>query len=72
MSEAQGIRSILVGVDGSDASVEALRQARVLAEPFHARVTALACWDFPPVYDGYVAWASTTSTSGPERSCRRR
>jgi len=55
MSEAQGFRSILVGVDGSDASVEALRQARVLAEPFHARVTALACWDFPPVYDGYVA-----------------
>jgi nucleotide-binding universal stress UspA family protein len=55
MSEATGIRTILVGVDGSDASVEALRQASALAEPLQAGVVALACWDFPPVYDGYVA-----------------
>ncbi len=55
MSEAAGIRTILVGVDGSDASVEALRQAQRLALPLQARITALACWDVPPVYDGYVA-----------------
>jgi len=55
MSEATGIRTILVGVDGSDASVEALRQAQGLAGPLSANIVALACWDVPPVYDGYVA-----------------
>lgn len=55
MSEATGTRTILVGVDGSDASVEALRQAGTLAAPLAAKVVALACWEFPPVYDGYVA-----------------
>ncbi|MCX6500565.1 MAG: universal stress protein [Arthrobacter sp.] len=55
MSEATGIRTILVGVDGSDASVEALRQAQTLAGPLSAAVVAMACWEFPPVYDGYVA-----------------
>lgn len=55
MSEATGIRTILVGVDGSDASVEALRQAQGLALPLSANIVALACWDVPPVYDGYVA-----------------
>jgi nucleotide-binding universal stress UspA family protein len=55
MSEATGIRTILVGVDGSDASVEALRQAQGLALPLSAKIVALACWDVPPVYDGYVA-----------------
>jgi len=55
MSEATDIRTILVGVDGSDASVEALRQAQRLALPLSAKIVALACWDVPPVYDGYVA-----------------
>ena len=55
MSEATDIRTILVGVDGSDASVEALRQAQRLALPLSAKILAVACWDFPPVYDGYIA-----------------
>lgn len=55
MSEATGIRRIVVGVDGSDASVEALRQAQQLAGPLSAAIIAMACWDVPPVYDGYVA-----------------
>jgi nucleotide-binding universal stress UspA family protein len=55
MSEATDTRTILVGVDGSDASVEALRKAQELAGPLSARIVALACWDVPPVYDGYVA-----------------
>lgn len=55
MNRTRDIRSIVVGVDGSDASVEALRWAQQLALPLGARVVALACWDYPPVYDGYVA-----------------
>ena len=55
MTEARDIRTIVVGVDGSEASVEALRQAQTLAVPLSARLVALASWDVPPVYDGYVA-----------------
>ena len=55
MTEARDIRTIVVGVDGSEASVEALRQAQSLAVPFSATLVALASWDVPPVYDGYVA-----------------
>ncbi|OOP65040.1 universal stress protein UspA [Arthrobacter sp. SRS-W-1-2016] len=46
---------IVVGVDGSEASVEALRQAQSLAVPLGAQVIATAYWEFPQVYGGYVA-----------------
>ena len=55
MTEARDIRTIVVGVDGSEASVEALRQAQSLAVPLSATLVALASWEVPPVYDGYVA-----------------
>ena len=55
MNEVRDVRTIVVGVDGSDASVSALRHAQGLAVPLAAKVVALACWDYPPVYDGYVA-----------------
>jgi nucleotide-binding universal stress UspA family protein len=55
MTDTRDVRTIVVGVDGSDASIEALRQAQSLAVPLAAKVVALASWDFPPVYDGYVA-----------------
>ncbi|MHA7223070.1 universal stress protein [Arthrobacter sp. RHLT1-20] len=55
MTEARDVRTIVVGVDGSAASVEALRRAQSLAEQLSATVIALASWDVPPVYDGYVA-----------------
>lgn len=48
-------QSILVGVDGSDASIEALRVARELAGPLEAPVEAWACWDVPPGYGVYLA-----------------
>jgi nucleotide-binding universal stress UspA family protein len=44
----------VVGVDGSEPSVEALRQAQRLATPLGAKVQALACWEYPQMYDGYV------------------
>jgi len=48
------ITRIVVGVDGSEPSVEALRQAQRLATPLGAKVQALACWEYPQMYDGYV------------------
>ncbi len=45
---------IVVGVDGSDASVQALRFAAQLAPALDARIHAVACWDFPQMYAGYV------------------
>ncbi|UUL75185.1 universal stress protein [Pseudarthrobacter sp. Fe7] len=46
---------IIVGVDGSDASIAALRVARALAEPLSAPVEAWACWDVPAGYGVYLA-----------------
>ncbi len=45
---------IVVGVDGSDSSVQALRFAARLAPALDARIHAVACWDFPQIYAGYV------------------
>jgi nucleotide-binding universal stress UspA family protein len=45
---------IVVGVDGSRASIEALRQAQRLAMPLGAKIVATAYWDDPQVYAGYV------------------
>ncbi|MBG0740648.1 universal stress protein [Paeniglutamicibacter antarcticus] len=41
---------IVVGLDGSDASIEALREAARLASLLGARVDAMTCWDFPGFY----------------------
>jgi nucleotide-binding universal stress UspA family protein len=46
--------TIVVGVDGSAASVEALRQAQRLAVPLRAEVEATACWEYPRMRDGYL------------------
>ncbi|WP_104061317.1 universal stress protein [Arthrobacter sp. 4R501] len=46
---------IIVGVDGSAASVEALRQAQRLALPLGASVEAWGCWDFPAGFAAYDA-----------------
>lgn len=46
---------IVVGVDGSEASVEALRQAQRLAIPLGAEIEALACWEYPNTYASYLA-----------------
>jgi nucleotide-binding universal stress UspA family protein len=45
---------VLVGVDGSDSSVQALRLAAQLAPALGATVSAISCWDFPEIYAGYV------------------
>lgn len=53
MEDSESARFV-VGVDGSEASVEALRQAQALAAPIGAKVLATAYWDEPQVYAGYV------------------
>ncbi|HET7783934.1 universal stress protein [Pseudarthrobacter sp. CC4] len=45
---------IIVGVDGSDASVSALRTAATLAGPLEATVEAWACWDVPAGFGLYL------------------
>lgn len=45
---------VIVGVDGSDSSVQALRFAARLAPGLGAGIHAVACWDFPQIYAGYV------------------
>lgn len=54
MAQTPALAHILVAVDGSEASVEALRRAWQLAEPFGAEIEAVTCWEFPQLYDGYV------------------
>ncbi|NOJ58868.1 universal stress protein [Arthrobacter sp. 260] len=49
---------IVVGVDGSEQSIAALRFARKLAPPFGAVIQAVSTWDYPPEYAGYVPLGS--------------
>ncbi|MGH3415166.1 MAG: universal stress protein [Actinocrinis sp.] len=49
-------KRIVVGVDGSESSVQALRWAARLAELTGASVEAVTAWDFPPFY-GAGGWA---------------
>lgn len=44
---------IIVGVDGSASSIEALRQAQRIAGPLGARIEATACWDYPQMLTEY-------------------
>ncbi|MEO7005937.1 MAG: universal stress protein [Terrimesophilobacter sp.] len=50
-----GDGTIVVGVDGSDPSIEALRQAATMAGALGSTVTAVACWRYPPAYDAFIA-----------------
>ena len=52
MTEPAGERAtIVVGVDGSEGSKDALRWAARQAEATGATVDAIAAWDFPAIYD---------------------
>jgi nucleotide-binding universal stress UspA family protein len=46
---------IIVGVDGSEASVEALRQGQRIATALSAPLEAWGCWEMPLGYEGYLA-----------------
>lgn len=44
---------VIVGVDGSPASIEALIEGQRLAAALGTEVHALACWEFPQMHEGY-------------------
>lgn len=46
---------IVVGVDGSESSVAALRHAQRLASALGHEVEAVACWEYPRMYTGFPA-----------------
>ncbi|MDQ6741245.1 MAG: universal stress protein [Actinomycetota bacterium] len=46
---------IIVGVDGSEESLEALRHAARLAQTSEVALEVLACWEYPRMYTGFVA-----------------
>jgi nucleotide-binding universal stress UspA family protein len=46
---------IIVGVDGSEASIEALRLGNRLAQALGMRLEAWGCWENPGGYEGYRA-----------------
>lgn len=50
--------AIVVGVDGSPQSVEALRWAARTAPSFGAAIRVVGAWDYPPEYAGYVPLGS--------------
>lgn len=44
------ISNIVVGVDGSETSLAALRHAQFLAHALNAHVEAIGCWVYPRMY----------------------
>ncbi|MUN64535.1 universal stress protein [Kocuria sediminis] len=54
----QGTAAVVVGVDGSEQSVEALRWAARIAPALGASLRVVAAWDYPPEYAGYVPLGS--------------
>lgn len=55
MSEAVEGGRIVVGVDGSDPSENALREGARLAEHLGASLEAVMCWEDPVLYENYRA-----------------
>lgn len=46
--------TVVVGVDGSERSVEALRWAARVAPAYGGRIRAVGAWENPPEYAGFV------------------
>lgn len=47
---------ILVGVDGSEPSIDALRRAATIAAALNAPIEAVTTWQFPVIADGYYGY----------------
>ena len=55
MSSRLDPSKIIVGVDGSAASKQALREGQRLALALNAPLEAWGCWELPLGYEGYLA-----------------
>ena len=53
MTTAANQPSVVVGIDGSDSSKEALRAGDRIARTLGVPLTALMFWQGPPVYEGW-------------------
>ncbi|OUM42506.1 universal stress protein [Arthrobacter sedimenti] len=51
--------TIVVGVDGSEQSIEALRYAQKLAPTFEVTIFAVAAWDYPAADPGFMPLGSS-------------
>ncbi|MDX2376554.1 universal stress protein [Microbacterium sp. LRZ72] len=58
MSENTDARPIIVGVDGSPPSIDALRKAAQLADALDAPIEAITAWQFPMMYNASFALES--------------
>ena len=67
MNAETGAAPVIVGVDGSAASIAALEKAQRVAAALGAEVHALACWDYPQLYDSYVAVGIEGFEEGAEK-----
>jgi nucleotide-binding universal stress UspA family protein len=52
---APGRSHLVVGVDGSPSSIEALKRAARMATALDADLLAIAAWSYPPMYGGSPA-----------------
>jgi len=55
MSSQSNPRKVIVGVDGSPASKDALREGQRLALALNAQLEAWGCWELPLGYEAYLA-----------------
>ncbi|MBC7591359.1 MAG: universal stress protein [Salinibacterium sp.] len=53
MSHTENTSPILVGVDGSEPSIDALRRAVTIARALATPVEAVTTWEYPAMSDGY-------------------
>ncbi len=67
INESSGAARIVVGIDGSAESTQALRWAAGLAAATGARVEAVAAWQYPVVY----GWAYPPLEWSPEQDMRK-
>ena len=62
-----GERRIVVGVDGSGHSQQALRWAAHFAAVFGARLEAVSCWEYPPSF----GWAAIAPEWSPDQDMEK-
>ncbi|KLU10704.1 MULTISPECIES: universal stress protein [Kocuria] len=63
-------REVLVGVDGSDASREALRAGARIARGLGVPLVAVMCWEGPRIYEGWQAVDPGRPPAGTEERLR--